>query len=90
MCGLPSLNEIVGDTFRLGDATLARREVAVGVPEMVASVPLQPAAGSVNSVASVCYAAVAVTMPHIQFRHTQSISEKPALPRSAVCSVSVV
>jgi hypothetical protein len=36
------------------------------------------------------YDAVAVTMPHIQFRQTQSISENPAFVRRAIWSVSVV
>ncbi len=35
------------------------------------------------------YEAVAVTIPHIQFRQTQSISANPALERSAMCRVSV-
>ena len=36
------------------------------------------------------YDAVAVTMPHIPFRQTQSISENPAFESSATWSVNVV
>ena len=65
--------------------------VAVAVPETVGITPVQPPATSVNSALRVCcQVAVAVTMPHIQFRHTQSISENPALLRRATCSVNVV
>ena len=52
---------------------------------------LLPPAGSVNSALCVCcHAAVAVTIPHIQFRHTQSISENRALDNSAKWSLRVV
>jgi hypothetical protein len=37
-----------------------------------------------------CYDAVAVMMPHIPLRQTQSISENPAIERRATWSVSVV
>jgi hypothetical protein len=52
---------------------------------------LLPLARSVNSALCVCcHAAVAVTIPHIQFRHTQSSSANRALDNSAKCSLRVV
>ena len=52
---------------------------------------LLPVARSVNSAPCVCcHAAVAVTIPHIQFRHTQSSSENRALDNNAKCSLRVV